>query len=134
MHWKSEATPAHGSRHERCFAISSRLSPEGYRFLCSLYAQAGVPAHRIQEVDDGPSIIDSVAAGFGVAIVPTAFRERLGPGGRVSRPAEDNTTGELPFCVEQGPPLVNEGSVLQYSSQPHVAERPSKDEKLCSGR
>jgi DNA-binding transcriptional LysR family regulator len=58
--------------------MSASVSPDGHALLTSLYTDAGVPPERVLQVDNGQAVIDFVAAGFGVAIVPSSFRERLG--------------------------------------------------------
>jgi DNA-binding transcriptional LysR family regulator len=63
---------------ERCIAISHRVSPDGYALLRSLYSQAGFIIQQMSEVDNGQAVIDFVAAGFGIAVVPSSFAGKIG--------------------------------------------------------
>jgi len=61
---------------ERCYCLAARVSAEGSARALALYARAGVPPERIFEVSHVTAIVDLIAAGLGVAILPDAAIRR----------------------------------------------------------
>jgi DNA-binding transcriptional LysR family regulator len=57
---------------ERCYALAARVSAEGSRRALALYTRAGVPPENIVEVSHVTAMIDLIAAGLGVAVLPDA--------------------------------------------------------------
>lgn len=62
--------------NERCYCLATRVSVEGSTRTRALYARARVPPERIFEVGHVTAILDLVAAGLGVAILPDAAVRR----------------------------------------------------------
>lgn len=58
--------------NERCYCLAARVSAEGSARALALYARAGVPPERIVEVSHVTAMLDLIAAGLGVAILPDA--------------------------------------------------------------
>jgi DNA-binding transcriptional LysR family regulator len=65
-------------RSERLIAISAAVSPRGHELLLKTYRAAGLNTDTMIEAHNGPAIIDLVSAGFGVALAPSIFKQRLG--------------------------------------------------------
>jgi DNA-binding transcriptional LysR family regulator len=65
-------------RGDRMIAIDPQVSPHAYAMLMSLYAKFGLATGNVLLGQNGQAIIDFVSAGFGVAVVPALFRQRMG--------------------------------------------------------